>query len=228
MSVILILIKPTKIHQVLAFLFSLLYNQVMVYVFSIPVKITGGIAEITVYRRKMAAVSVNLEYINGLISDNNIDMVVKICYGSNKENYKYITDYLLELINKTNNPLIINTIALIFMDLKFDNAVPIIVSLINNPKNKGVTGTLIYALEDLNCANDIKKIIHILFDGSYESKFNLYLLLKKKVRDMNNDDIEFCLNTIQNSKMELCEDSDLIMDVKSVLEYNSNNRLLKL
>ena len=31
------LIKPTKIHQVLAFLFSLLYNQIMAYVRSMPV-----------------------------------------------------------------------------------------------------------------------------------------------------------------------------------------------
>ena len=172
----------------------------------------------------MVVVNVNLEYINALICDNDINMVVKICCDSNIENYKYITNYLLELINKTNNPLIRNTIALIFMDLKFNNAVPIIISLINNPKNKGVTGTLIYALEDLNCANFIKEIIHILFDGSYESKFNLYLLLKKKICDMNNDDIEFCLDTIQNSKMELCEDSDLIMDVKSVLENYTSNR----
>ena len=174
-------------------------------------------------------VGFNSDYIDEILCDDNseraIDKIVEICRTSNENDFGYITNYLLKLISETNDPCIRNMVALIFMDLRFDDAVPTLIALINNPNNKNCRGTLIYALESLNCADQIKHIIYILFEGNYECKWNLYSLIQEKIGEMSTEDRQLCFDLIHNKKEELYENLNLLNDTEEIFSNFCNNVL---
>jgi HEAT repeat protein len=98
-------------------------------------------------------------------------------------------DYLLGLLDQTNTELR-NAIAITFRDNKFSDALEPILNAINKKENKGRTGTLVYALEKLDCRFKLKELFHILFDNnSYEVQNHILTILDEQTFDFTEADL---------------------------------------
>lgn len=149
-----------------------------------------------------------------LINENQIDRIVELFNQMEECEYKNCKDKLIKEIRYTKEKKHRNTIAIVLGDLKCNEAITTIVDLINMPQNRNCIGTLIYALQELDCEKEIKKIVHVLFDGNLESKCNMYHLLLDKIHSMSKEDRLECLDMIEKEKCKLEEELDFIEDVR--------------
>lgn len=101
------------------------------------------------------------DYVIELIKQNKIDEVVEYVRGLNKSEYQIIEENLISELKNTNNSCIRNSIALVLSDLKCDKSINTIISLINNPEYYNCRGTLIYALHELNCQEQIVSLFNL-------------------------------------------------------------------
>lgn len=100
-------------------------------------------------------------------------------------------------------------------DLRCDEAIDALVDLINNPQNRNCRGTFIYALQELNCEKVLKNIVHVLFDGNLEVRYNMYELLLKKFNSMSENEKLECMDIFAREKERLEEEWELLEDVES-------------
>lgn len=78
--------------------------------------------------------------------------------------------YLLSLLSSTDDTIIRNSAALALGDMRANEAVTALIKLINDPKNINKRGTLIYALQSLDCSKVIKDVVKIICDGNFECR----------------------------------------------------------
>lgn len=159
----------------------------------------------------------NWNHIMNLINENQIDRVVELCSQMKESEFVYYKNELIREMKYTKDKRNRNTIAIVLGDLKCNEAITTIVDLINMPQNKNCIGTLIYALQELDCEKEIKKIIHVLFDGNLESKCNMYNLLLDKVDSMSKEDRAECLSILEREECKLEEELDFIEEIKQTL-----------
>ena len=98
-------------------------------------------------------------------------------------------DYLLGLLDQTNSE-VRNAVALTFRDNEFNDALEPILNSINKKENKGYTGTLVYALEKLDCRLKLKELFNILFDNnSYEVQNHILTILDEQTFEFTEADL---------------------------------------
>lgn len=145
-----------------------------------------------------------------LVNENQIDKMIQLFHEMDREEYQYVRDKLLEELGHTKNKKHRNTIAIVLGDLGCNEAVPIMVDLINMSENKNGIGTLLYALQSLDCEGKIKDILPILSDGNFEVKYNMYQLFLEKAGNMSREEQLECLDIIE--KYELREELEEFME----------------
>lgn len=153
-----------------------------------------------------------------LVDRNEIDKILEIYKKMEESKYVVFRDKLINELQRTENRRHRNTIAIVLGDLKCNESVGVMVELINKPENRMCIGTLIYALEELDCEHEIKNIIHVLFDGNYEAQCNMYSLLEQKVNGMSREDKCACLDIVKQKREKLEEELDFVSDVEVMLE----------
>lgn len=158
------------------------------------------------------------------IEKNQIDRIVEFCKEMPEYEYECLINKLIREMQSTEDRNHRNTIAIVLGDLKCNEAVTTIVKLINTPQNRNCIGTLIYALQELDCENEIKNLIHILFDGNFEAKCNMSHLLSQKFNKMSTEDKQECLNIINEEKCRLEEQLNFLEDItKNIFIRNGMN-----
>lgn len=156
----------------------------------------------------------DFEYIKALIYSNEIDKIVTMCRQLEQQELRIVEEQLINELKSTDNGRYRNTTAIILSDLKCDRAVKVLVDLINAPQNENNRGTLIYALEGLNSQNEIKGLIHLIWDGNYEVKWSMFNLLSEKFQYMSEADQSECMNILSTKKETLEETLDLLEDLE--------------
>ena len=137
---------------------------------------------------------------------------------------------LIQELQCTDNNNRRNEIALCLSDNKCDSAVPVLIELIRELQYTDSIGTLIYALGNLDCANYLNSILHIIFHGNWEASNNLLLVFKEKYSDMNDDVKSECKKIFLQEKeraedtIEMIEDTlNVIMKGDSLYEHTEIN-----
>ena len=92
---------------------------------------------------------------------------------------------LIEELKTTEDSDRRNELALGLSENHSDEAVPVLIGLIKKLRWTDDYGTLIYALNNLKCANEIIEILDIIFHGNLEACNNMLLLFKKKYPEMD-------------------------------------------
>lgn len=114
-----------------------------------------------------------------------------------------VSEFLISLL-KSENPLIRNKAALALKDRKENKALdPLLIAIFKN-ENHNYNGTMVYALESLDCSKKLKEIFKILFYESYESKISAYEIL--------------CNQTFEFTKQDLIEIQQMWRERKCQLE----------
>ena len=103
--------------------------------------------------------------INKFVREGKIDEIV--LYINSLENKKTVINWLLYKLRKTNNAWVRHTIALSMAELKCEKAVDILIPLINRYCNTDNYSGLVFSLLELNCADKLIDIVHLMYDGNY-------------------------------------------------------------
>ncbi|MGB4775110.1 MAG: HEAT repeat domain-containing protein [Daejeonella sp.] len=99
-----------------------------------------------------------------------------------------IVDFFISLL-ALDNPNIRNMAALALHDLKDNRAVEPLLKAIFKQENHQKNGTMVYALEELDCSTKLKEIFQILFYQTWESKQSAYSILSSQVFTFISDDL---------------------------------------
>ncbi len=98
-------------------------------------------------------------------------------------------DYLIGLLDQSNSG-VRNAVALTFRDNEFSDALEPILNAINKKENKGYTGTMVYALDKLDCRLKLKELFDILFDNnSYEVQNHILTILDEQTFEFTEADL---------------------------------------
>lgn len=74
-------------------------------------------------------------------------------------------------------------------ELEDNNAIEPLLKAIFKPANKNNNGTLVYALEKMDCTHKLVELFRILFYQSYEAKLMACRILDKQIFEFHRDDL---------------------------------------
>lgn len=119
--------------------------------------------------------------------------------------------FMLQELAETNHPRLRNELALALSDLREEQAVDVIVDLIQQRKTLGNRSTLLYALEPLDDARHKQVLIDQLIGGNYEVGVQCYELLKN-IKAKFGENEHMALRTKLNEKAELLRKTASLFD----------------
>lgn len=99
-----------------------------------------------------------------------------------------VADFLISLLN-LNSPRIRNCAALALADMQENRSVDPLLTAIFKEENKNYTGTLVYALSELDCSQKLLDIFRILFYESYHCKWNAFGILDEQSFEFFDEDL---------------------------------------
>jgi hypothetical protein len=99
-----------------------------------------------------------------------------------------ITDFLISLLKSENSGLR-NRAALALEEIKNNRAVEPLLEAIFKKENHNYNGTMVFALESLDCSRNLKDIFRILFYESFEAKISAYRILTEQKFDFTQEDL---------------------------------------
>lgn len=97
-------------------------------------------------------------------------------------------EFLISLL-RLDNSNIRNKAALVLKDRKEIKALEPLLTAIFKKENHNYNGTMVYALESLDCSKKLKEIFEILFYESYEAKISAYEILCNQTFEFTKQDI---------------------------------------
>jgi len=111
-----------------------------------------------------------------------------------------VVDFLISLLD-LNDSGIRNRAALALSDIKDNKAVKPLLQAILKKENHNYNGTMVHALESLDCSNNLKEIFTILFFEAYEAKISAYSILCNQIFNFTRKDILEIKKMWENCKL---------------------------
>ena len=104
-----------------------------------------------------------------------------------------------------------NVVALILRDIGDSNAIDPLMAAICNKENFNFNGTLVYALQTLDCSQKLKELFEIMFYQGYEPAIMASMILNEQVFEFTKQNILDILAVwedikINNEKCPIYED----------------------
>lgn len=99
-----------------------------------------------------------------------------------------VVTFLISLLS-SENPLTRNGAALALRKIGDNSALEPLLATIFKKENHGYNGTMVYALESLDCSKKLKEIFKILFYETYESKMSAYSILSREEFEFTEADL---------------------------------------
>lgn len=159
-----------------------------------------------------------LEYLCFLISSGNIEKATNIIKELGEQKNYEAVPCLIKLLIETDNHELRNSIAITLADMGDSAAVEPLIALLENPKTVGYRGSLIYALESLDCSNYIEKIVPFLCDNSFEVRRQAYLLLESMAHNIPGPIKQQCIQLLEESLDQLQDKIELVSESLDLLK----------
>jgi hypothetical protein len=99
-----------------------------------------------------------------------------------------VIDFLILCIASDNRHLR-NRVAIALSHIKDNRALEPLLAAIFKKENHKRNGTMVYALESLDCSQNLKEIFKILFFEALESKISAHSILSKQLFDLKRKDL---------------------------------------
>ena len=99
-----------------------------------------------------------------------------------------IIDYFISLL-QSDNPSLRNCVALGLRDLKANRAIEPLLAAISKPENLNYNGTMVYALQTMDCKDKLVEIFKILFYQGWEAKQMASMILNEQIFEFSRQDL---------------------------------------
>ena len=101
---------------------------------------------------------------------------------------KEVVNFLISLLDLEDSG-IRNRTALALEEIKDNRALEPLLKAIFKKENHNYNGTMVFALESLDCSKKLKEIFKILFYETYESKISAHSILEEQIFEFTEQDI---------------------------------------
>jgi len=120
-----------------------------------------------------------------------------------------VVDFLISLL-ALDNSSIRNRAALALEDIKDNRALEPLLTAIFKKENLNYNGTMVFALESLDCRQKLKEIFKIFFYQGYEAKMSAHAILSEQIFECTEDDLYDIKNMWDDCLLnpEKCPDFD--------------------
>jgi len=99
-----------------------------------------------------------------------------------------VVEFLISLL-ESENPITRNGAALALEQIGDNRAVEPLLKAVFKKENHGCNGTMVFALESLDCSSKLKEIFKILFYETYEARMSAESILSEQVFEFTRDDL---------------------------------------
>jgi len=157
-----------------------------------------------------------------IFSDDN-DVVISSADKLGKIGGAEVTDFLISLLS-SESARIRHCAALALVDIGDNRSVDPLLTAIFKKENKNYTGTLVYALSELDCTEKLLEVFTILFYEDYHCKWIAFGILDQKTFEFSKEDLYKIEIMWEDCKAhpEKCPDYE---KTKDDIEYMVNNYL---
>ena len=130
-----------------------------------------------------------------------------------------ITCFLMSLI-ELDNSRIRDIAAIALSDINDNRALEPLLKAIFKKENHNQNGTLVYALESLDCSKNLKDIFKILFYETFEAKIGAYTILTEQTFEFTENDLVEISTMWTNCKLNpsICPGFD-DEETKEMMQY---------
>lgn len=87
-------------------------------------------------------------------------------------------------------------LAIVLSDLKCQDAVEILMELIFKPELENNRGSLVYALEGLECAKYYKELLPLLFKGNFEVRMEIHSVMENIFPQLCEQEKKWCMDYV--------------------------------
>ena len=160
--------------------------------------------------------------------DQEIDKLKSEIFSDNSDKMKAAADRLFEIGGRENvdyliglldqkNSKIRDIVALLIRDNGLNEALEPLLKSINKKEFKGYTGTMVYALEKLDCSKKFNELFDLLFDeSSYEVQNHVLSILNEQIFEFTQAD----LLRVKNKWDKLKEDWNRLNNIDEINKRN--------
>ncbi|KYC38714.1 hypothetical protein WA1_36710 [Scytonema hofmannii PCC 7110] len=151
------------------------------------------------------------------LDSNNRDLVVEAAHALGDIGDRRSVNILIELLQKTNDPVIRNAAAVGLRELGDERALNPIVSLVNDAKTEGYRGTLIYALEGFDCSHLLPFSIEQVITGNFEVSHQAFSLIESIDVEVDSKTLNICTQRVKDALLQNDEKAGLLEDLIDLL-----------
>lgn len=148
-----------------------------------------------------------------------LDGIENVLKTINPEETDIWFERLVNAFEIADNPIERNKIAILLSDFGKELAVIPIIKMIKDPRTKGNRGTLLYALEELDCSLHLDLLFSLMLEDNFEVSRQAYLIIEK-VLSRENSNLELLKKQIPllaNKIRSLQEDVDFYISALELL-----------
>ena len=135
-------------------------------------------------------------------------------------------DYLIGLLDKQNS-LIRNAVSMAFRANKFNEGLDSLFNAIGKVENRNERGTMVYALQTLNCSKKLKELFDILFSATenWEVQSGILTVLEEQEFEFSTTDLKEIQNNWNKIKENWNEANGI--DIGNLKEYEIDKELVQ-
>ncbi len=134
--------------------------------------------------------------------------------------------YLITLLNETDNCCLRNLVALALADIKDQRALEPLLSLIKSKRTERCRGTLVYALQSLDCASILIDLVDLVINGGFEVSCEAFYAIESIRTPHSSKEVQLGCQKIEtaiNSEPSFDQDKiERLKLLKHLLESNSD------
>ncbi|MFD2671783.1 HEAT repeat domain-containing protein [Marinicrinis sediminis] len=129
------------------------------------------------YKMNVEVSILDISNLKQQIMNGNMEEVIRIIEQIAERKERAYIPTLIDYLIETDHNILRNAIAIALSDLKAQESVEPILNLVLHPKTAKNRGTLLYALEGLDCSSHSLVITRMIVDGNFEVSRQAYQLL---------------------------------------------------
>lgn len=132
----------------------------------------------------------DISIVEKYIKDRMIEDLVLYCKSLSSNDYAVLIELLINKLISYKIPqerAERNTVAYILGELKCNEAIPHIIELLKRDCYTTSIGSLVFALQKLDCVEYIEQIFHLFYVGNYEVRRNMFTLLEDNKEKISPD-----------------------------------------
>lgn len=160
----------------------------------------------------------DIKNLEKIIQEGKINEAIDIIDDIGRKKLNEATPFLIKELEKTDNHILRDAIALALSDIGCEEAVKVIISLLSNSKTKGHRGTLLAALEPFNYLPYINILADFLYEDSFEVSRQSLILIEEVIKDIPKEIKEKYISDINDKLDKLEEKIDFLTDALEVFE----------